>query len=170
MEKNTSIITPAGEIVGRYPARPLTNIHYVHEVVHIEIRQRARNINDYTIVPELSRSIFVFKHEGRALHLLVRYSELPSAAEPQTSVSAKLTLHGDLPVIPFEPANVVLGEIDNYTKGLIQTAINHVIIHRGTEIWENTPEGYLVSLLRKLPIMEYHAGAVRRSGGITQAE
>lgn len=153
MEKNTAIITPAGEIVGRYPARPLTNIHYVHEGVHIEVRQRARNINDYTIVPEIDRSIFVFKHGGRTMHLLVRYSELPCTPEPQTSVSAELTLHGDLPVIPFEPGNVVLGEIDNYPRSLIQKAINHVTIRRGTEIWENTPEGYLVSLLRKLPIM-----------------
>jgi len=160
MEKNTSIITPAGEIVGRYPARPLTNIHYVHEGVHIEIRQRARNINDYTIVPELSRSIFVFKHEGRTMHLLVRYSELPSAAEPQTSVSAKLTLHGGSPVLPYEPSNVVLGEIDNYTKSLIQTAINHVIIRFGRYL-RQVPEGYLVSLLRKLPIMADHIGEVR---------
>lgn len=166
MEKNTAIITSAGEIVGQYyPELTLSNRHYVYEDVHIEISQRTRKINYYTFAPEIDSSVFVFKHDGRTMHLLVRYYELPT---PQTSASAKLTLHPvprDLPVVPYEPANVVLGEIDNYTKGLIQTAINHVIIHRGTEIWENTPEGYLVSLLRKLPIMEYHSGEVRRSGG-----
>lgn len=167
MEKNTAIITPAGEIVGWSPARPLTNIHYVHEGVHIEVRQRTRKVNYYTFAPEISSSLFVFKHDGRTMHLLVRYDELPT---PQTSASAKLTLRVDLPVVPYKPDNVVLGEIDNWPKGLIQTAINHVIIRRGTEIWENTPEGYLVSLLRKLPIMADRSGAVRRSGGITQAE
>lgn len=150
MEKNTAIITPAGEIVEQHPELSLSNSHYVYEDVHIEISQRTRKISSYTLAPEISSSVFVFKHDGRTMHLLVRYDELPT---PQTSASAKLTLHRDLPVVLYEPANVVLGEIDNYTKGLIQTAINHVIIRRGTEIWENTPEGYLVSLLRRLPIM-----------------
>lgn len=150
MEKNTAIITPAGEIVEQHPELSLSNSHYVYEDVHIEISQRTRKVNYYTFAPEISSSLFVFKHDGRTMHLLVRYDELPT---PQTSASAKLTLRVDLPVVPYEPTNVVLGEIDNYTKGLIQTAINHVIIRRGTEIWENTPEGYLVSLLRRLPIM-----------------